>query len=52
MSTHEQQPIWLASINATERETTNMLVNMATRVGLSYALALIVLAAVMMVVNG
>lgn len=29
-----------------------MLVNMATRVGLSYALALIVLAALMMVVNG
>lgn len=38
--------------NAMKRETTKMLVNMATRVGLSYALALFVLAGLMMIVNG
>jgi hypothetical protein len=37
---------------ATKQEVLNMLIDIATRVGLSYAVALMLLAALMMIVNG
>jgi len=37
---------------ATKQEVLNVLIDIATRVGLSYAVALMLLAALMMIVNG